>query len=818
MISNKNDKIVKMDKIFNYKEYNNLFLKLNEDNCGPFDNVTAWNDTLLGRLINSTVRKSKIRINLKTIGNLVTTLKKTMSDLIFDVIITEENNKNLKKIQLCFLLNELSISIQKDVEPGDGVEKYLDEVENQTIYIINYLDKEYSELDYKKELLSILNGLKEILLEVDKSQSEKEINSEPTPKGPLNGDDKKTVKEELGETDDDLKSILKEIDEETKIYDLENNQTIETPKEEQTLENRFIISKVDPNLVVLKYYDLIREGISISDKIKTFIKKLGDTLKKKPGLCSKIPVYKNFIDLYKLGSYNKELLTSCKYVINYLITESEGFIYSCSDYIIIKESKESIEKEIEELEKDLKIATESPIKKNYDEKLKSITIEDIKKKLKDKKEELDKIKSNTDTDENVQGESPELSKDDEKDETSPSKVDKIKEYWSKVDIGKWIIDGKEFEKLNKETKNMKGKKLTIKNPDRIIEIVELFNKAYKIYTTQVIPTQRKGGTISNKTFQEYVSLGGGNVDPSRAGSSGGPYRNIKLFDKWERGVFDVIKNPDYQSFFRGEIELVTPSGKTVKDAGNHLMKYMTKMLNGDDMYRTNSSGTPIQLEFLNDYFGIKTIPSNSSGGPKIVEENSKVANTSLDLEFSNSDIEVSKFQDLTGTIFAAKNEKEKNEALKWNYYYIKEVKGDKACIIFSRTFGFFKKGIPGNRIFKRGNLGEPILEKEKYGNSEEYRIKFAICEISDFFAINNITKDDDKEFKIDYKTIYKKDKNFDNSNIVEKKEGLELNLKNRCFLVSKGGDKKIELFKCKDIASYFEVKIDNSDWEKLTKI
>jgi hypothetical protein len=182
MISNKNDKIVKMDKIFNYKEYNNLFLKLNEDNCGPFDNVTAWNDTLLGRLINSTVRKSKIRINLKTIGNLVTTLKKTMSDLIFDVIITEENNKNLKKIQLCFLLNELSISIQKDVEPGDGVEKYLDEVENQTIYIINYLDKEYSELDYKKELLSILNGLKEILLEVDKSQSEKEINSEPTPK------------------------------------------------------------------------------------------------------------------------------------------------------------------------------------------------------------------------------------------------------------------------------------------------------------------------------------------------------------------------------------------------------------------------------------------------------------------------------------------------------------------------------------------------------------------------------------------------------------------------------------------------------------
>jgi hypothetical protein len=825
MISNKNDKIVKMDKIFNYKEYNNLFLKLNEDNCGPFDNVTAWNDTLLGRLINSTIRKSKIRIKLKTIDNLVTALEKTMSDLIFDVITTEENNKNLKKIQLSFLLNELSISIQKDVETDDEVEKCLDEVKNQTIYIIDYLNKEYSEFDGKKELLSILNELKEILLKVDETQSEEETNPEPTP-GPLDGDGKKTLMNELHVSVGELENIVKEIDkeikpgEETKKDDLGNDQNNKTPEGGQKpTDNDSNISNIgEHNSVVLKYYDLIKEDISISDKIKKFIEKLGDTLNRNLKLYSGIKVYREFLNLYKPNqdSY-KELLIPCKNVINHLLNKSEGFIYRCSDYIIIKESKESIENEIEELEKNLKFVTESPITKKFDEKLKSITIEDIKKKLKDKKEELDKIKPNIDTDENVQGESPEPSKDDEEDESSTSKVDKIKKYWISVDIGRWIVDSKEFEKLNKETKNMKNKKLTIKNPDRVIEIVELFNKAYKIYTTQVIPTQRKGGTVSNKTFQEYVSLGG-NIDPSRAGSSGGPYRNIKLFDKWERGVFDVIKNPDYQSFFRGEIELVTPSGKVVKDAGNHIIKYMNRMLNGDDMYRTGSSGNPTQLYFLNEYFGIKSLPSNNSNPiSEIVQSNTKVANAIPDLEFSNSDIEV-KLQDLAGTIFVAKNENEKNEKLKWNYYYIKEVKNDEACILFSRTFGFFKDYIPGNRTFKKGNLGEEIFLDKKYEDRREYMIKFAICDINKIFK-NNKTQSEGENFEIEYKTIYGNNKNFDHSAEVKSEEKKSWLLKNKCFLVTKDGDKKIKLFKCKEIASSFEKKIsDGSKWENLTKI
>ena len=74
------------------------------------------------------------------------------------------------------------------------------------------------------------------------------------------------------------------------------------------------------------------------------------------------------------------------------------------------------------------------------------------------------------------------------------------------------------EKFDKIEKNM-GKSIIINGIDPVLDIVKCFNRAYKIHTTQVIPSGRSGGRVSNKTFMEYTCFGGG--DPSNAGKGGG---------------------------------------------------------------------------------------------------------------------------------------------------------------------------------------------------------------------------------------------------------------------------------------------------------
>ena len=46
--------------------------------------------------------------------------------------------------------------------------------------------------------------------------------------------------------------------------------------------------------------------------------------------------------------------------------------------------------------------------------------------------------------------------------------------------------------------NKKGDDIVIQGLDPVLEIVKVFNRAYKLHTTQVIPTGRSGGKVSNK--------------------------------------------------------------------------------------------------------------------------------------------------------------------------------------------------------------------------------------------------------------------------------------------------------------------------------
>lgn len=193
------------------------------------------------------------------------------------------------------------------------------------------------------------------------------------------------------------------------------------------------------------------------------------------------------------------------------------------------------------------------------------------------------------------------------------------------------------------------------NMSDIMEIVRLFNKAYKLHTTQVIPTGRTRNPhgldtygVSNRVFREYESFGGGS--PSSAGSSGGPYRNRKLFDIWESAVFDCLRDKKFSKLFTKMVQFsfntsknesyiyeadnkvapvkdVNYSTKHLNEGGKILYQFINEMLDGDTLYKTDGKRGS-QYKLIEKYFGLRedvVDKSMSDDDKKTLEDNQKLA-------------------------------------------------------------------------------------------------------------------------------------------------------------------------------------------------
>ncbi len=186
-------------------------------------------------------------------------------------------------------------------------------------------------------------------------------------------------------------------------------------------------------------------------------------------------------------------------------------------------------------------------------------------------------------------------------------ADDIRDWWNKnMDLQNYIYSKDDAQKakdaLDKKLAAQKDS-IVISGIDPVLEILKCFNRAYKIHTTQVIPSGRTGGKVSNKVFMEYTCFGSGS--PENAGAGGGPYRNNKLFDMWESNVMDMLGEKKYQPIFNVKTRLKVGE-EYIEKAGSNLRKFMTDMLNGDDMYgKGGDSKGGLQAKFLDKYFGYK---------------------------------------------------------------------------------------------------------------------------------------------------------------------------------------------------------------------
>ena len=108
-----------LNKIEEYKSIEDKLDTINEDS-GPFANDIPWNDSLLGRLINSAIRKAKIGANLLRIKAVNRRLEDAFEDLLGSSLTAEmsdEDKKNKNKVSVFKFLEEL----EKEVKAGGNV-------------------------------------------------------------------------------------------------------------------------------------------------------------------------------------------------------------------------------------------------------------------------------------------------------------------------------------------------------------------------------------------------------------------------------------------------------------------------------------------------------------------------------------------------------------------------------------------------------------------------------------------------------------------------------------------------------------------------
>ena len=347
---------------------------------------------------------------------------------------------------------------------------------------------------------------------------------------------------------------------------------------------------------------------------------------------------------------------------------------------------------------------------------------------------------------------------------------KIIDYWSKkIDIKSFILERTEEVKIKANFEKITpSKEIVINGLDPIIEIVKLFNRAYKLHTTKVIPNvETSDGRVSASEFANYTPFGEGTR--MTAGISGGPYRNNMIFNDWESKVQDIIKNTKYQPIFRSETVLKTKDGNIINDAGKYLLKFMNDMLDGEELYKSKSGGYEKgmgkQAEFIQKYFGATEAEIKAAGlthGGKDeadkIKSNADTMPTDADLQFKKDPIKMGKLdEEMSGSFFACvtKDDKGKDKQI---YFYVQSVDATYAFVTYCESFYFFKRYIKESGQALKGDNFKGSLDKvikvDSKNEDGEYQIRATKIKLENLIKIDGQFLLTGKSFTIKYLTKY----------------------------------------------------------------
>ncbi len=287
----------------------------------------------------------------------------------------------------------------------------------------------------------------------------------------------------------------------------------------------------------------------------------------------------------------------------------------------------------------------------------------------------------------------------------------IRSYFEISDSRKTEIEG--------SIKERPAGQLVFTDADPIIEIVRLFNRAWRIHTPGVIPSGRGGGRVSNSVFREYENLGDSSGTPDTPGS--GPYRNIELFDKWNEAVQDILSDTKYRPIFSEDAvfrfvnEETGQEGDPVEKGGKTLLKFINELLSDSKMYKKGAMNN-----FITEYFKLSEkqassiqplIPGDGDQNAKVVDgiKETEVVYKQIDAVKSLTGGDLHKIfigpnrSDFENLSFRAKIKLDDKESETYHFTYLTTENGFPILLFSKVNYAFDLTKVSGS-VIKRANI------------------------------------------------------------------------------------------------------------------
>jgi hypothetical protein len=836
-------KYIKKREFF-FKEIDSLY-KYNKNDIKILNEVLSndisWGDSLLGRLINSVIRKTKIGVNLVRIDGVIKSLYSLFDSLVSKNAISNIQSPNKIKIiryaiiKIIAEVEKFSAS-KKDVilnndieicesvnELKDIVDKVINNSPSEIDKIINDSIKNLSNEDIKnlqKDKEEMIAALKEFRESLNKIEADQKASTDDF-------DDRNNKKSDVVLSDDIFPKILanfKSLYYILYLYHQLKNKAAKNFKDKQNVNFKKVSNDTrhgqnfekgtntnqeeDENLVSVEGDENIKDSYIIDDLSKYLMiseQQSSEILGLIKSIYNYTKQYLNFdfkdndkrTIAEKLKQASSEFETSAKSNKDALM---KVYSYIKRKSLVNEGVKELLTRPEAIGDKILKLYNVTKSNKGvsgsdiiYSDMNRYIrefntTMESI---LSSKKPEF-KEKNSIDND-NSKKESKlhrYYSFINENNETYlPDWYVKVNEFWKSIFLFKfgdkmkaYNLTNEQVIKLNKQLESISkdSKFINISGTDPIMEVVRLFNRAYRLHTVNTIPSGRSGGKVSNKTFREYDNVGReGYGTPDNPGY--GPYRNKVIFSKWENAVLDILSNSKYRAIFDKNTTIKVGDSEPKSGFGPKFKSFMNDMLYGDNQqYGKN------QHKFIEEYFEIKNVEPKETSflGSNDSEFNSNISKNvrpTKQLEFKEVDV----FELKNGKIF--------------KILYKDDDNNEKS------TYGYVYSDNPNNFYIK---LGCNTLFFRKYiPSTDNIKTKLKI-ESDDIFFVN--LKDNKLNKGVDYKL-------YDSLNISKytSDETIELkNIKIKPIKISVLKDEEDDYI-IENPVSYYSKKDSENNWIKI---
>lgn len=577
------------------------YIKSSEMISEAMENDITWGGSLLGRLINSVIRKAKIGYNSTKIDSIVENVKIELDLLLSESLESDKKSKlNLFKIQ--GLIYELSNSVNN----GDKLKIFLGNGNKGLIdSTIEEIEKT-PEFTDGKLIIDKLTKFKNDLLQLTEDENDT-ITEEPV---------KEPVKSIVNTVEVGSKLLQSIVDIHNDIkgnYVIINKQVVNKvnkiehtkPKPEETLESVTIsVDKEEQSVKawekVVKYHNTSQ----ISSYIPQIIKLLSEKNEKiisdisKQIIMSKNTIGKpmEFSKLVEAAIPGSDITQSVSKSISIFSIPLLAFLGDESLLHTYSEAGDHILTFIKSF---------TELENSVNENISYINESDD--------QNADNVNGESDEETNTEI-SPELG------ETISSNKDEISKSWKKHftpdEISKWSLTNdkikkseSEFEKskIDINTQDSEKSKPTI---DHIIKICDLFGDAYNVYATSRIPSGRPKGKVSEKTMREYTYIGKGSSSQDPENPGYGPWAVKSIYDKWKKGIMNILKDTKYRDILASDN--ITINGK--KAAGKDLMTFMNSLLSknkGD--YDENRE------ELIKEYYMLSKKLTHAGGSEKKIK-------------------------------------------------------------------------------------------------------------------------------------------------------------------------------------------------------